>query len=102
MAEVLTCRNRAPAPPGKEDGWWKDEDPVVVMPDGHPWGTEERNLAKFDIVKFPGLSVEALAFLLEEIPEADRGPGNRGRRKFRLKKATKKIHDRKTGQERKP
>jgi hypothetical protein len=31
------------------------DDILVVKPDGHPWGTEERNAAKFKIVKVPGV-----------------------------------------------
>lgn len=38
-------------------GCYKRGDFVVVMPDGHEWGKEER-LPKFVVVKIPGLSVE--------------------------------------------
>jgi hypothetical protein len=40
-----------------ERGCYKLGDPVVVMPDGHEWGLEER-LPKFYVVKIPGLAVE--------------------------------------------
>lgn len=36
---------------------WKRGDIVVVKPDGHEWGKDER-LPKFVVVKIPGLPVE--------------------------------------------
>lgn len=41
-------------------GCYKVGDPVLVMPDGHPWGAEE-GLPKFWIVKVPGATVAQLA-----------------------------------------
>jgi hypothetical protein len=41
-----------------ERACYKSGDPVVVMPDGHEWGLEER-LPKFYVVKIPGITVEA-------------------------------------------
>jgi hypothetical protein len=40
-----------------ERACYKLGDPVVVMPDGHTWGLEER-LPKFYVVKIPGLAAE--------------------------------------------
>jgi hypothetical protein len=89
MAEVLVCKNRGPAPAGKEEGWWKDDDPVVVMPDGWPWGPEELDTSKFEIAKFPGVLPETIEAFLENWP-------GKGRRKFKIKLIEKKIIDRET------
>lgn len=40
-------------------GCYKRGYPVVVMPDGNPWGTEER-LPKFVVFKFPLVPVDRL------------------------------------------
>jgi hypothetical protein len=47
MAEILVL-NRSDLPPGS---LWEQGDPVVVAPDGWAWGREERNVAKFRIVR---------------------------------------------------
>lgn len=86
MAEILLCNGRSPAPAGKETGWWKDGDPVVVMPDGHSWGAEELNEGKFKILKAPGVSVEEVeAYIVS-------WPGN-SRRRFRINHFLKQIVD---------
>lgn len=87
MAEILVCQNRSLDPGNK--GWWRDEDPVVIMPDGHQWGDEERNPAKFRIVKWPNRPVHSFKHLMDE------GPDN-SRRKWKIK-SDGKAYDRKTG-----
>ena len=37
-------------------GCYTPGDVVVVMPDGHTWGSEELNTEKFAIVKIPGVT----------------------------------------------
>lgn len=71
-------------------GSYKRGDVVVVMPDGHVWGKEER-LPKFFILKVPGLSV-AIANRVIEIEKIDTGlfdpDGNRIARTVRRRKFT--------------
>jgi hypothetical protein len=61
MAEVLIKALDHVHPDAVIDraGSYKRGHPVVVMPDGHPWGKEERP-PKFVVLRFPGLSVDAL------------------------------------------
>lgn len=53
--ELLVRSTDAPVP--DSPGAWRRGDVVVVMPDGHPWGREELNPAKFRVVKRPGIAV---------------------------------------------
>lgn len=80
MAELLVKNTDAPVPDSPFR--WKVGDVVVVMPDGHRWGREERNLTKFRIVKRPGVAPLALEYLTEEV----RGSEGRLvlRRRYRL------------------
>jgi hypothetical protein len=60
MAEFLVkARDPIDLPKDEEkrNRCYRRGDIVVVMPDGHEWGKEER-LPKFMVVKIPGLSVE--------------------------------------------
>lgn len=51
MAEILVTLRPSARPGGYQPG-----DVVIVWPDGHPWGVEERNTDKFAILRAPGLS----------------------------------------------
>jgi hypothetical protein len=52
-------------------GCYKRGDIVVIMPDGHEWGKEER-LPKFMVVKIPGMSVaEARKYIEGEINDTN-------------------------------
>lgn len=47
----------------KRDNGWKRGDIVVVMPDGHEWGKEERE-PKFVVLKVPGMPLkDALKYI---------------------------------------
>lgn len=58
MAEILVraFSNVNPDPLRDRRGAWKRGMPVVIMPDGHEWGLEER-LPRFVIIKVPLVSV---------------------------------------------
>lgn len=58
MAEILVkAISAAYSDPVKDQrGCYKRGMPVVVMPDGNPWGNEER-LPKFVVIKIPMISV---------------------------------------------
>ena len=58
MAEILIKAISAAHSDTTKDqrGCYKRGMPVVVMPDGHPWGLEER-LPKFAVLKIPLISV---------------------------------------------
>lgn len=58
MAEILVkAVSVSHADPTKDQrGCYKRGMPVVVMPDNHPWGLEER-LPKFVVIKFPTTSI---------------------------------------------
>jgi hypothetical protein len=58
MAEILVRAQNVTHPDAEKDrrGCYKIGYPVVVMPDGHPWGNEER-LPKFVVIKIPGVSI---------------------------------------------
>lgn len=79
MAEVLVKAIDATHPDPVKDarGCYKRGDPVVVMEDGHPWGSEE-GLPKFWIVKIPGATVEQVLQYVEELRDAG---GTRNRRR---------------------
>jgi hypothetical protein len=52
-------------------GCYKRGDVVVVMPDAHEWGNEER-LPKFMMIKIPDLSVkDARKYIKSEIDDTD-------------------------------
>ena len=59
MCEILVkaIDHVHPDPVKDRRGAYKRGDPVLVMPDGHEWGNEER-LPRFIVLKIPGLSVE--------------------------------------------
>lgn len=61
MAEILikAQNNSHPDAEKSRRGCWKRGYPVVVMPDGHPWGKEE-GLPKFYILKVPLISVDKI------------------------------------------
>lgn len=71
MAELLIKAVDAVHPDPRVDraGCYKRGDLVVVSPDEHPWGAEERNPAKFRIVRVTGAPAEVLSKYLE--PETD-------------------------------
>ena len=76
MAEFLICNretNGTKDPALNLTECWHLHDVVLVMPDGHKWGREERNPEKFRILKVPGLSVE-------EAREYARPPSEKNRR----------------------
>lgn len=72
MAELLIRVNSSSHPdPAVDAGCYKRGDVVVVMPDGHRWGTQE-GLPVFVKVKIPGLSVAtAMAWLQERLDTTD-------------------------------
>lgn len=47
-------------------GSYKRGDVVVIMPDGHQWGTGELDTSVFAIIKKPGVSVESIRHMLYE------------------------------------
>lgn len=59
MAEILIKAVNATHPDPETDrtGCYKRGMPVVVMPDGHPWGSAER-LPRFVVIKVPGVPVD--------------------------------------------
>lgn len=68
MAEILVKLSDNIHPdPTRDVGSYKRGMPVVVMPDGHPWGDEERP-PKFFVMKFPGVPVEDLLDYVAEEP----------------------------------
>ena len=73
MAEILIKAVDATNPDATKDrvGCYKRGMPVVVMPDGHPWGTEE-TLPRFVVIKIPGVPVETIQKYIE--PEYETGP----------------------------
>lgn len=58
-------------------GCYKRGDVVVVMPDGHEWGNEER-LPKFVVIKIPGLAIADVQHLCDPSRDA---AGERTRRR---------------------
>lgn len=67
MAEILVkaVSSAALADLTKDQrGSYKRGMPVVVMPDGHPWGTMER-LPNFVVIKFPLIPVDRLRKFIE-------------------------------------
>jgi hypothetical protein len=74
MAELLLkARNAQHADPDIDrHGCYKRGDIVVVMPDGHQWGTKE-GLPNFVKIKIPGLNHETVRELIDEQREDDAG-----------------------------
>ena len=72
MAEILIkAISAAHSDPTKDQrGCYKRGMPVVVMPDGHPWGNEER-LPKFVVLKIPMISVAQVQKYIEPQIESD-------------------------------
>lgn len=72
MAELLVkAVSVSHADPVKDRrGCYKRGMPVVVMPDNHPWGLEER-LPKFVVIKFPLISVARVQKYIDAQMEAD-------------------------------
>lgn len=79
MAEILVrAGNTVHSDPSKDQrGCYKRGMPVVVMPDGHPWGAEE-GLPKFVIVKIPLISVDRVQQYIA--PQVESGVVTRRRR----------------------
>lgn len=81
-------------------GCWKRGDPVVVMPDGHIWGSLE-GLPRFVLIKVPGIGVERVEKYVSPRLEAD-GTTPISRRLWRIRwddlptQAKNKLRD--TGQ----
>ena len=66
MAEILVL-NRTDLP--TDATIYQRGDPVVIFPDGHNWGAEELNSAKFIIVKIAGVAPETLKAYLARVEE---------------------------------
>jgi hypothetical protein len=66
MAEILVkAIDHVHSDPEKDrSGAYKRGMPVLVMPDGHPWGKEE-GPPKFTIVKIPGLDPQTIRNKME-------------------------------------
>ena len=74
MAQILVKAIDATHPDAINDrvGCYKRGMPVVVMPDSHTWGAEERP-PKFIVLKIPGVPVETVKKYIE--PELEDSPG---------------------------
>jgi hypothetical protein len=82
VAEILVRAADSVHPdPGVDAvGCYKRGDPVVVMPDGHPWGVAELDPARFYVIRLPGVPVAALLrYLAPETHPTERGPDGRPR-----------------------
>lgn len=80
MAEILVKAVSASHVDSEKDrrGCYKRGMPVVVMPDGHLWGLEER-MPKFAVLKFPLISVTRVQkYIAEQLD----GLGNPFRRRL--------------------
>ncbi len=78
MAEVLVKLVDATHtdPAIDQAGCYKAGMPVVVMPDGHPWGPKE-GLPRFFVVKFPGVSVAQIrGYIQQQVRDADYAPNS--------------------------
>ena len=89
MAEFLIkARSAVHVDPDKDArGSYKRGDIVVVMPDGHMWGTSE-TLPDFVVVKVPGVDHERAQQLIESEVEIDPETGERipvRRRRWNIK-----------------
>lgn len=71
MAEILIKASYSPHPDPEQDAMrYKTGMPVVIMPDGHPWGNAE-GPPDFYILKIPGVSVESVKKYIEEKLDGD-------------------------------
>ena len=74
MCELLVKAVDAnhPDPDTDHRGCYKRGDIVVVMPDGHQWGAGELDTNVFEVVKFPGMSVDDYLRMeqLEDLPNS--------------------------------
>lgn len=86
MAEILVmARDNSHPDPKRDPACYKKGDPVVVMPDGHPWGREELNTKIFNIIKVPGAAVEDFQPYLVSDSATIGGASNKARRrKYKL------------------
>jgi len=86
MCEILVKATNAthPDPDIDRRGCYKRGYPVVVMPDGHPWGNEER-LPLFVVIKLPGVSVETAQKYIEPWEDALTPGQTYCRRKWKIK-----------------
>jgi hypothetical protein len=77
MAEILVkAVSAAHSDPAKDRrGCYKAGMPVVVMGDGHGWGTEEC-LPKFVLIKIPGVSVATVLKYVQ--PQLEETPDDKG------------------------
>lgn len=73
MAEILIKATDATHPDPAKDrrGCYKRGMPVVVMPDGHPWGAEER-LPTFALLKVPLVPVARVEQYVEAWTDVQR------------------------------
>lgn len=77
MAQILVKAVDATHADSEKDrrGCYKRGMPVVVMPDSHTWGLEER-LPKFVVIKIPGVPVDKVKQYIE--PQREDTPDERG------------------------
>lgn len=85
MAEILVKAIDATHDDPVKDrrGCYKRGMPVVVMPDGHPWGKEE-GPPKFVVVKLPGIDHKALHKYVREWDHATDAHTTLQRRRWKL------------------
>jgi hypothetical protein len=84
MAEILIKAVSAVHPDAAKDARasYKRGMPVVVMPDGHVWGTEEK-LPAFVVLKLPGVPVSKVEKYLEMDDEPDGTTDHEGNQRMR-------------------
>jgi len=101
MAQILVMAiDKTHADPTKDRrGCYKRGMPVVVMPDTHTWGAEERP-PKFIVLKIPGVPVETVKKYIEpELEDGEEQPKIYRRRMWRFRiddlpaAALKKLRD---------
>jgi len=80
MAEILVKAQSVSNADAVKDrrGCYKRGMPVVVMPDGHSWGLEER-LPRFVVIKIPTIAVSTVQKYLDQEREIIQGPGGEDR-----------------------
>lgn len=87
MAEILVkaIDHTHPDPEVDQRGAYKRGMPVVVMEDGHAWGSEE-GLPKFWIIKIPGIAKSQVEkYIQPDIDESDpQNPVTRRRRLWKI------------------
>ncbi len=87
MAQILVMAiDKTHADPTKDRrGCYKRGMPVVVMPDTHTWGAEERP-PKFIVLKIPGVPVETVKKYIEpELEDGEEQPKIYRRRMWRFR-----------------